>query len=545
MKASSLFKVKPFYDNRHCLVLSFLLYMNIMTTTNKLIKTQLSRTVDSSRKLAKILKFATNLQYMRVVKKASYEELGVFTRENLAELGSTFIKIGQLLSTRSDLLDKRFTSQLLTLQDKVPPFDISMYRHEVDKITSSFQDTPIASASIGQVHRGVLKTGETVAIKLKRPNIATDIDTDFKMLLGFIAILRKMQDRRELYELETVFKQYETLLNEEIDFTREIENMQTFSDMFSTSDDLKFIKVPTPYPSVSSNDIIVMEYLPAIKISDIAMLDRLKFNKPLIAEKLVECYIKQIVEYGKVHIDPHPGNVGMTKSGKIVFYDYGMIFNINPVLMSKFQELLIAVSEKDAARIAELMVEGDIVTVEPEDFIYLRSFVLSFLNYIETVDVSYIKENFIDKIGNKDLPFLINSNFLLILRGLTILEGVCKALDPDFSYKKVIDPYINQQIPIDISYLEKRALKDIQTIQKLSISQVISDTQKSDVDKELLEKKVKDMAKAREREQSKQTISNMVILTMLVAFGLGESVIDNVFLQTGIAVITFLTLYSK
>lgn len=516
-----------------------------MSLTKKGIKTRLVQTVDSSTKLAKILRFAGSLQYKRVIQKASYEELGVFTRENLAELGSTFIKIGQLLSTRSDVLDKRFTSQLLTLQDKVPPFDISMYRHEVNNITSSFEDTPIASASIGQVHRAVLKTGESVAIKLKRPNIASDIDTDFKMLLGLITILRKIQDRRELYELETVFKQYETLLNEEIDFTREVANMQVFSDMFSTSDDLKFIKVPTPYPSVSTNDIIVMEYLPAIKISDIAMLDRLKFNKPLIAEKLVECYIKQIVEYGKVHIDPHPGNVGMTTNGKIVFYDYGMVFNINPVLMSKFQELLIAVSEKDAGRIAELMVEGDIVTVEPDNFIYLRSFVLSFLNYIETVDVGYIKENFIDKIGNKDLPFLINSNFLLILRGLTILEGVCKSLDPAFSYKKVIDPYINKQIPIDITYLEQRALKDIQTIQKLSISQVITDTQKSDIDKELLEKKVKDMVEAREKQQARQTVSNVVLMGMLLAFGWGESVVHNVFLQTGIAIITFLTLYSK
>jgi predicted unusual protein kinase regulating ubiquinone biosynthesis (AarF/ABC1/UbiB family) len=517
-----------------------------LTKTNRYnIKTQLTQTVDSSKKLAKILKFAGRLQYMRVVKKASYEELGAFTRDNLAELGSTFIKIGQLLSTRSDLLDKRFTTQLLSLQDNVPPFDISMYRQEVGRITTSFEDNPIASASIGQVHKGILKTGESVAIKLKRPNIAIDIDTDFTMLLGFIAVLRKIQDRRELYELETVFKQYETLLNEEIDFTREVQNIQTFQNMFSTSGDLKFIKVPTPYPNVSSNDVIVMEYLPAIKISDVTTLDRLKFNKQLIAEKLVECYIKQIVEYGKVHIDPHPGNVGMTTNGKIVFYDYGMVFNINPVLMSKFQELLIAVSEKDAGRIAELMVEGDIVTVEPENFIYLRSFVLSFLNYIENVNVTYIKENFIDKIGSKDLPFLVNSNFLLILRGLTILEGVCKTLDPDFSYKKVIDPYINQQIPIDITYLEKRALKDIQAIQKLSIGQVITDTQKSDIDKELLEKKVKDMSEAREREQSRQTMSNLVLVAMLVVFGWGESVIDNVFLQTGMVMITFLSLYSK
>lgn len=519
--------------------------MKHMNLTKSGINTQFIQTVESTRKLAKILKFTGQLQYLRVVKKASYEELGAFTRDNLACLGSTFIKIGQLLSTRSDILDKRFTTQLLSLQDKVPPFDISMYSQEVKAITQEFEQVPIASASIGQVHKAVLKSGETVAIKLKRPNISNDIETDFQMLLGLISIMRKVQDRRELYELETVFQQYEALLNEEIDFQKEISNMQTFAEMFSSDKDTKWIKVPKAYPMSSSNDMIVMEYLPAIKINDLDTLEKLKYNRQLIAEKLVECYIKQVVEYGKVHIDPHPGNVGITTNGKIVFYDYGMVTNINPVLMNKFQDLLLAVSEKDTDLIASLMVEADIVSIEPENMVYLRSFVLSFLNYIENVDVSYIKENFIDKIGGNDLPFIVNSNFLLILRGLTILEGVCKALDPNFSYKKVIDPYINQSFPIDILYLEKRAMKDIESLQQMNIGRVISDGQKNDIDKQLLEKKVKDMTEARQREQSRQTINNIVFVLILIAFGWGESVIDDAFVQIGLGLITFLSLYSK
>ena len=177
--------------------------------------------------------------------------------------------------------------------------------------------------------------------------------------------------------------------------------------------------------------------------------------------------------------------------------------------------------------------------------VYLRSFVLSFLNYIENVDVSYIKENFIDKIGGNDLPFIVNSNFLLILRGLTILEGVCKTLDSNFSYKKVIDPYINQNFPIDILYLEKRALKDIESIQHMNIGRVISEGQKNDIDKQLLEKKVKDMTEARQREQSRQTINNLVFVFILIAFGWGESMVDDAFVQIGLGLITFLSLYSK
>jgi predicted unusual protein kinase regulating ubiquinone biosynthesis (AarF/ABC1/UbiB family) len=508
-------------------------------------KTQFSQTVDSSRKLVKILKFGGQFQYLNLAKKATPEELGIFTRENLAYLGSTFIKIGQLLSTRSDIFDKDFTAQLTSLQDNVPPFDISMYLEDLDKIVSEFEQTPIASASIGQVHKAVLKSGETVAVKLKRPGIDREIDSDFQMLLGLIGILRNVSDRREFYELETVFKQYQILLNEEIDFTREVQNMDTFKQMFESNDEMKWIKIPQSYANVSSNDIIVMEYLPAIKINDIETLDKLNFDKSRIAEKLVECYIKQIVDYGKVHIDPHPGNVGITTSGKIVFYDYGMVTDISPTLRGRFQELLVAVSEKDTDSIAKLLVAADIVTIEPENMVYLKSFVLSFLNYIEKIDIAYFKENFIDKISNDSLPFIINSNFLLILRGLTILEGVCKSLDDNFSYKRVIDPYITQSFPIDIIYLEKRARKDIGNLQKLSFTQVMTEGQKNDVDRELLEKKLKDMTIARDKDQSRQFISNIVGIAVLLALGYGDNLIDNLFLQIGVVCVSFLNLYNK
>lgn len=501
--------------------------------------------VASSKKLAKIIHFVGNIQYLAAVKKASPAELGIYTRENLINLGATFIKIGQLLSTRNDIFDPNFTKELSSLQDKVPAFNIEMYKEQLKDILQEFDETPIASASIGQVHRGVLKSGEVVAVKLKRPNIETEIQTDFQMLLGLISILRRFSDQRELYELETVFKQYKTLLNEEIDFKREVGNMTDFKSMFQ-GETSKWITIPKSYVEQSSDDIIIMEYLPAVKINDIDMLNQLKFNKTKIAEKLVECYIRQVVDYGKVHIDPHPGNVGITTQGKIVFYDYGMVTNIDERLMDKFRELLIAVSEKDTDMIANIMVEADIVSIEPENMVYLRSFVVSFLSYIEDVDVTYFKENFIDKISGNDLPFLINSNFLLLLRGLTILEGVCKTLDADFNYKKVIDPYINNAFTIDIAYLEKRALKDIESMQQMSFSRVVNSNKRNDIDKELLEKRLNELALAREKQKSQQTASNMLVLGLLSAIGFGGTfIVDNHIAQIGMAAVTILTLYSK
>jgi predicted unusual protein kinase regulating ubiquinone biosynthesis (AarF/ABC1/UbiB family) len=507
--------------------------------------TLVHRSAESAKKLAKILKFSARLQFMSTFQKASYTELGIYTRENLASLGTTFIKIGQLLSTRSDILNREFTEQLAALQDNVPRFDISMYMPYALTILSEIDQEAIASASIGQVHRGVLKTGEVVAVKFKRPFIEDEIQTDFQMLLGFIAFLRSFNDRRELYELETVFKQYETLLKEEINFNKEVNNIAMFKSMFNDADTSKWICVPMPYTSLSTDDVIVMEYLPAIKINDFRRLDEMKFDRSLIAEKLVECYIKQIVEYGTVHIDPHPGNVGITEKGKIVFYDYGMITRINSVLMSKFQDLLLAVSEKDTEAIADIMVQAEIVYIEPENMIYLRSFVLSFLNYIEKVDIAYFKENFIDKINTGDLPFLINSNFLLILRGITILEGICKQLDPDFNYKKVIDPYINS-VPVDVQYLERRAIRDIENISKMAFPQMLADNQKNDINIELLELRLKELAKSKAKTDSKQGVSNLILIAIICAVGMGQtSIVDNFLIQLGILGFTFMTVYNK
>jgi predicted unusual protein kinase regulating ubiquinone biosynthesis (AarF/ABC1/UbiB family) len=271
----------------------------------------------------------------------------------------------------------------------------------------------------------------------------------------------------------------------------------------------------------------------------------LKFNKAKIAKKLVECYLIQITEYGKVHIDPHPGNVGITESGKIVFYDYGMVSNINRILIDKFQDLLLAVNEKDCDKIAQLMVEAEIVSIEPENMVYLKMFVLSFLNYLDTVNIQYFRENFIDKLTASELPFLINSNFLLLLRGLTILEGVCKTLDPDFNYSLVIMEFTDK-FPFDIQYFENRALKDIASLQQLRVPQAIDNSKKNEIESQVMEKRLQELSKAKQEVESRQQYFNVLVVFLMFVFGFeGDIIQHNGLLQIGIACITFLTVYSK
>jgi predicted unusual protein kinase regulating ubiquinone biosynthesis (AarF/ABC1/UbiB family) len=499
------------------------------------------RTLHSSSKLFKILKFATSLQYLRVIEKADAQTLGKFTRVNLTDLGTTFIKIGQLLSTRSDIFGEDFTKELEGLQDKIPSFDWTLYKESLPENVIDIDPIPIASASIGQVHKAGLKSGETVVVKLKRPEIQEEIETDFQMLLGFLAILREFFDQRELYELETIFNQYKTLLNEEVNFKREVSNMLKFKNIFRNT---SWIRIPYPYQDISTNDIIVMEYLPAIKIDDISTLKSLKYNQSKIAEKLVECYIKQIVEYGIIHIDPHPGNVGITVEGQVVFYDYGMVTEINESLRENFEDLLMAVSEKDADTIAKIMIKSDIVTVEEENIVFLKTFVISFINYIETVDVDSFQKSFIDKISTNDLPFLVNSNFLLILRGITILEGICKKLDPDFNYKKIIDPYI-MEFPVDIGYYEKRALKDIENLQKLALPQVLNSNQQNDLEKELMQQRLSKLQLEKDIIQKKQNNFTALFTISLITSIIGTNKADMEFIQIGMFCFALYSMFYK
>jgi predicted unusual protein kinase regulating ubiquinone biosynthesis (AarF/ABC1/UbiB family) len=530
-------------------------YKQTRMQTQMQMQTILNGTMKSSKKLMKIIQFTATFQYLNKIKKVSSKELGRYTRDNLGTMGATFIKIGQLLSSRTDLIEKEFANELSALQDSLPPFDISDYRDKINELFDEFNEQPIASASIGQVHIAKIKQSKlkkdenkkdiVVAIKLKRPGIEEEIKTDFQMLLGFIAILRRFSDKRELYELETVFKQYNTLLYEEINFEKEIQNMTAFKEMFSDEESSQWIKIPNNYPELSCNDIIVMEYLPSIKINDLDSINEMNFNKRKIANKLIESYLIQIIEHGKVHIDPHPGNVGITKNGKLVFYDYGMITNINKVLIDKFQDILMAVTEKDCEKIANLMVEADIVTIEPENMIYLKSFVLSFLNYLDTVDISYFRENFIDKLSDSQLPFLVNSNFLLLLRGLTILEGVCKSLDPNFNYTEVITKYMDTY-PFDIRYFENKAIKDFNELQQLRVPNMIDKSKKNEIENELLEKRLQDLTKTKTQIQNKQSYFNYLVVFLMCIFGFeGDIIQHNALMQIGITAITFLSLYSK
>lgn len=417
-------------------------------------------------KVARISNLATRVAVVKIRKPPLEDKLvGRMTYETLRDMGPTFVKIGQFISTRSDIFGKEFTDELKELQDNVTPMATQDIQPLIDSIKPNFQSIesePLAAASIGQVHYGVLKNGQDVAIKFKRVGIDKTIHQDFSLLLSIIDGIKLLFVNRQITEIEISLREYYQLLQEEINFKNEVENMKTFKEKCSS---VKFIKVPTPVESLCTNDIIVMEYVPSIKINDISAIDQLEFNKSLMSEKLLESFFTQIVDYGFVHIDPHPGNVGVTKQGKIVFYDYGMFVKLDNVMKKNLKNLFLALYDRDVEEACDIMVELGIVIVEPEKVPSFRKFIASFLGYLDTLDINNFKVSYLDKIDQSEMQFLISSKMILLLRGITILEGVCKNLNPNFNYREILDPFISDFI-IDVDYIERRGMKDLSKFTK-------------------------------------------------------------------------------
>lgn len=423
----------------------------------------LKRLTTQAHKAVRISKLAVDIAYATATKKDGLKRhIGRISFDALKGLGPTFVKIGQFLSTRSDIFGKDFTDELKGLQDNVSPMAAEEVAPLLEGLsaTGRFQavePAPIASASIGQVHVGTLNDGTQVAIKLKRQGINQTIEDDFTMLLGVIETIKLFASHRQITEIEISLKEYYGLLKEEIDFEKEVANMKQFKEQFKRT---QWIKVPTPYEALCSNDTIVMEYVPSVKISDIPEIDRMRFSRRLLSEKLLECFFTQIVTHGFVHIDPHPGNVGVTPAGKVVFYDYGMFVRLDGVMKTSLKNLFLAMYDRDVDEVCRLLVDLKIVLVEPSKLPYFRRFIASFLTYLDNLDINDFKVSYLDRIDQSQMQFQIASKFILLLRGITILEGICKALNTNFSYREVLDPFINEFV-IDVDYLERRGTRDL------------------------------------------------------------------------------------
>merc|ERR1719199_541029 len=308
-------------------------------------------------------------------KSAARQEIARDLREGLLELGPTFIKLGQLLSTRIDILTKEYIDELKILQDSVLGFSgdtaIAVIERELGKkitdVFSEFDKRPIAAASLGQVHKAVLKDGgQVVAVKVQRTGLDDLFKNDLQNLKFAAKVFDKLDPKSDGADRDwvSIYEESAKLLYQEIDYQNEAKNAIRFREQFRSID---WVKVPEVYEQFTSPRVITMEFVPSVKISDVDKISEMGLDRAKIAERSAISYLEQLSKYGFFHCDPHPGNIGVdagSPGGRLVYYDFGMMDEITGNLREGLVDLILGIYEyepdlkdttKDLLRAAEKM----------------------------------------------------------------------------------------------------------------------------------------------------------------------------------------------
>ena len=397
-------------------------------------------------------------------------ELGRWTREELLDLGPTFVKLGQIASTRADLYPPEFTKELESLQDDVPFVEIDTdINYDIFK---EFDDIPFKSASIGQVHMGTLHNGEKVIVKIKRPGILNIMKEDTDTIRDIVYFLERIGIDTGNSSGLVLDESIEYLLGE-ADYKQEINNAIKFRKSMK---DVEWVKVPRVYKKYSTDDMIVMEYVPSTKLTEIT--DK-RVNKKKICEALINSYVIQTMDNGIFHADPHPGNLGFSSKGKLVFYDFGLLVPLSDELRDGFTKLFGFIVTRDTAGIVDTLVKLGVIVPTSSDITDIELFFETILGYLETLDGSGIVNDDLAVQLAVEKPFVVPSSFVYLAKAFSTIEGICLKLDPDFNYFTYLEPLIQQQLieSVDVGDMLMKTTEIPGTIGKISTA--VSGLQKS------------------------------------------------------------------
>lgn len=366
-------------------------------------------------------------------------ELGRWTKNQLLDLGPTFVKLGQIASTRSDLYPPEFVKELESLQDDVPPFDYNLVKDNLNmEIFQEFEQIPFKSASIGQVHKAVLKNGKHVVVKLKRPGIYETMKSDTATVKKILTFLQSVGVDTGNSSEFVLNDSIEYLLGE-ADYVQEVDNAVQFRKSLKSHD---WIRVPRMYKKYCTPDMIVMEYLPSEKITEIR---NKKINKKKVCEALVNSYVIQTMDSGLFHGDPHPGNLGVSKDGKLVFYDFGLLIELSEELKVGFGELFGCIIKRDTQGIVQILIKLGVIVPTSSDISDIELFFETILGYLETLDGGAIMNDELAAELAMEKPFVVPTSFVYLAKSFSLIEGICLQLDPDFDYFTYLEPMIQEQ----------------------------------------------------------------------------------------------------
>lgn len=372
-------------------------------------------------------------------------------RMAMEELGPTFVKLGQLLSTRPDVLPRPYIDEFSKLQDEVPALPVEEIKRQVlrqlgrpvEEVCLEFTDEPIAAASIAQVHRGRLQGGEEVVFKVRRPGISRMVETDIDIMMGLAHLINQHVAAVAIYDPVGLVKEFRRTIRREMDFNREGHTIERFAANFAGD---PTVYVPKVYWEHSGETVLTLEYVPGIKITEFQELTSRGFDLKELARRGAKAFLKQVLDHGVFHGDPHPGNIFVLPDHVICMLDYGMVGRLSPELKQQLLDLLEALLNRDVERIiAQLLYSGELT--DEADLKSLRRDLHEFIEdyydiLLQDLRVGRLLTDFIEILTQHRIRF--PADFMLLAKALIAMEGLGRQLDPEFNMIDYMRPYIEQ-----------------------------------------------------------------------------------------------------
>lgn len=399
---------------------------------------------------------------------ANQRKRAIQLRETLTKLGPAFIKIGQALSTRPDLLPPIFMEEMTRLQDQIPPFPnaiaFQFIREELGaeplEIFEELGPNAIAAASLGQVYKAKLHTGEVVAVKVQRPGLAESITKDLYILRGLAQWVMTTRPQAVKSDLVGIMDEFGKRIFDEMDYEQEARNAERFRELYGHIAD---IYVPKIYHRYTARRVLTMEWITGLKLTQMAQIQAQGINPTRLVEIGVQCSLRQLLEHGFFHADPHPGNLLAMADGRLAYLDFGMMSEIQPYQRYGLIEAVVHLVNRDFENLAHDYIKLDFLTPDTNLEPIIPAIAEVFNNALGSSVAELNFKSMTDQLSALmyDYPFRVPAYYALIIRSLVTLEGIAITVDPDFKVLSKAYPYIAKRLLTDPAPELRASLRDL------------------------------------------------------------------------------------
>ncbi|QOI90141.1 hypothetical protein QKU58_gp003 [Pyramimonas orientalis virus] len=421
--------------------------------------------INNFKQYTKTIRFAGRVA-KEVVFTKNKEALANNIKNDIVQMGPVYVKLGQIVSTRTDIFPDYLTNAFCDLQNDVPSMGYeevhtifkSQFDDDIENHFSYFSREPIAAASIGQVHVGRLKNKQKtqVAVKILRNNIQSTFKSELLSIIDLLTMYGTLdKSNKNMTDLLTILHELYNNVDSETDFKQELEHMMKFKEMLQNNDN---IVVPRVYKPLSSSEVLTMEYVQSLKITEIRST-----NNQELAVELMKSFVLMVLKDGYVHCDPHPGNIGINTEGKIVLYDFGLVKKFDINVRDYFRKIFMALMNRSSDELIEFMLSTKIIIAKESkgtniemltgyETILLERMIVYVFNYMNTLDITELGKSINNDmyIDINDIPFEFDTQLVYLFKSFTTLEGVCKQLYQDFNYIDFVAEIVFEFVDMDM-----------------------------------------------------------------------------------------------